>query len=1197
MATKRATQLSNDLVKIAAEIKFLNGEIDRLKKNNTTAAEIEAKFGAKLKETLAAYTNVVNAVVKYNKANKGNAKSNEELQKSLASLSSRLNETRTAHNSLISTKNKQTEADKRLVETQRKLEASQKENARLTEKLAKASAKAKEDEAKAFAKAEEKKAREAQKTSEKLQRIAEKRGDFFGGISESFTPNAIGRAIGSVTKFVSIYNILGSAVSAVNDLIFGSVKSFVDFEARLARVRAVAGATAEETNKLEKSIRGVAGTTVFTLGEVASLTEELVKLGFSSDQAAASILPVAQTAQALGESANDVALLLGTVSKEFGLTTAEMASAGDVLVGAINNSALSFDSFRTAIQYVGPLARQNGVTLSETAAAMGLLANAGFSASRIGTGLRQVFIKLGESGENVIDQLEELSKKGVSLGEALEITDVRTAAAVSTLALAAPLIRELAKDFESVGRASLASAIQTNTFSGQVKLLNSAYDDFKVTLGSIISESKILVTIIGALSRSAERAAISASLISDQRFNVSKFSKSVDEVSKSFNNQENAVKLARKAAQDLVAELTGEAWFNSRKEVDALAESILKSAKTQDDFRKSITLTQVFYDKYDQSVRSNKTTIESLTLKLAELNNELQNGTILTIDQRIEKEAEKKAIESLIQTLGRERDARAKADEERKKQREKRSKEEVEEIKRRAAQLREDVKRIKQANSEEVKVIEERTKLILKDKTLSAAQIAKIQSDSDAEIQSSNERAVQGVIDSLVLLEGVYIDAGKVVKKYGKEFPDVVKGLEDSVADLSIVFNETSRSFEATFSQKANKAIEQQTEILAGYKNQVDGIDKAFGSKAGKTKAYFKEVRKATEQTIDSLETLILSIDDSSEEGKAAIKVISNEIEVLRDRLTRSSIWTKEEWAEYWKKTLVESLTEALSVAADAYKMFNDVVFENTKNRLEAEKNAIKNRSDVENDILKSQLQNQLITEEEFRNRSENNRKRAVARENQIDEKIFEAEKKRDKNRALTDFLQASAQSLINEILSGKPFPANAISSAITIGLAGSAYASQLSAINKREFFPKRFAEGGMVDGPSHAEGGVPFTVQGRGGYEMEGGEFIVNKRAAAVHRSLLERINSSAKPTPSSGSYAYDNVTRIPTKFAEGGSVSAARIDQTSKEQLAYLRAIAEATNSTALGVSKPVRAFVTQTDLRNDELGRRIANKNNTL
>ena len=57
-----------------------------------------------------------------------------------------------------------------------------------------------------------------------------------------------------------------------------------------------------------------------------------------------------------------------------------------------------------------------------------------------------------------------------------------------------------------------------------------------------------------------------------------------------------------------------------------------------------------------------------------------------------------------------------------------------------------------------------------------------------------------------------------------------------------------------------------------------------------------------------------------------------------------------------------------------------------------------------------------------------------------------------------------------------------------------------------------------MIEGPAHSQGGVPFTVQGRGGFEAEGGEFIVNKKSTAKFLPLLQKINS--------------------VKFAEGGMI-----------------------------------------------------------
>jgi hypothetical protein len=146
-----------------------------------------------------------------------------------------------------------------------------------------------------------------------------------------------------------------------------------------------------------------------------------------------------------------------------------------------------------------------------------------------------------------------------------------------------------------------------------------------------------------------------------------------------------------------------------------------------------------------------------------------------------------------------------------------------------------------------------------------------------------------------------------------------------------------------------------------------------------------------------------------------------------------------------------------------------------------------------------------------------------------------------------------------------------------------------MSAIGQRKFFPKKFEQGGMVNGPSHDNGGIPFTVQGQAGYEMEGGEFIVNKRAASLHRDLLERINNSAKP----------KVPAQPMKFAQGGVVNktTTMIAKDSSESVDYLKAIAEATTQSAINTGKPVKAFVSSKDLRRDDTARRIKDNNTTI
>jgi hypothetical protein len=291
-----------------------------------------------------------------------------------------------------------------------------------------------------------------------------------------------------------------------------------------------------------------------------------------------------------------------------------------------------------------------------------------------------------------------------------------------------------------------------------------------------------------------------------------------------------------------------------------------------------------------------------------------------------------------------------------------------------------------------------------------------------------------------------------------------------------------------------------------------------------------------------------------------------------------------------WRDILSDGLDEAISVVSDAIGNFNDTAFDNLKNRLEAEKQELKARYEIEDYLAKQQFENGLINESQYRRMQDQLKRKQVAEENAIDKKLFDAQQKRDKGKARTDYLESLASIVPELIKAGKVIPTDlAITSAITAALATAAFGAEVTAINQRQFVPKRFAEGGMVHGPSHDQGGIPFSVSGHGGYEMEGGEFIVNKKASSLHRDLLERINNSVKP----------NVSTQPMKFAQGGivSTSVTNVSRPAEESVNYLKAIAEATTNTAINSSKPVRAFVTSSDLRKDEAARRIKDNNTTL
>ena len=130
----------------------------------------------------------------------------------------------------------------------------------------------------------------------------------------------------------------------------------------------------------------------------------------------------------------------------------------------------------------------------------------------------------------------------------------------------------------------------------------------------------------------------------------------------------------------------------------------------------------------------------------------------------------------------------------------------------------------------------------------------------------------------------------------------------------------------------------------------------------------------------------------------------------------------------------------------------------------------------------------------------------------------------------------AIAEATINTYLGvskaiSQGLPMGAVMAAITL-------ATGMMNVAKIASTDVKYEKGGLLKGNSHSEGGIPFTVAGRGGFEAEGGEYIVNKRATAMYFPVLEAINRSA---------GYGNYN--PVYMAAGGVIKQVPIQSEIKE------------------------------------------------
>ena len=176
----------------------------------------------------------------------------------------------------------------------------------------------------------------------------------------------------------------------------------------------------------------------------------------------------------------------------------------------------------------------------------------------------------------------------------------------------------------------------------------------------------------------------------------------------------------------------------------------------------------------------------------------------------------------------------------------------------------------------------------------------------------------------------------------------------------------------------------------------------------------------------------------------------------------------------------------------------------------------------------------------------------SLAQEKKIErerEKAEEKKKKLEHDQAVAKKKMQLAQAAINMAMSISMAAVNhwPIPAIPMMALAASAGAAQIAAIQSQNI--PSYGSGGVIQGKSHKEGGVP-VLGGRA--EVEGGEYITNKVTTAKNVDLLEYINSKKKRINlddliefyGGSSPVKKNIQTVRTKFADGGVVPTLRND-----------------------------------------------------
>lgn len=319
-------------------------------------------------------------------------------------------------------------------------------------------------------------------------RIVQLRTSFKGVVAEQ---NRVTLSMGGLTKAFAGIAIAFATVKRLAQGFMEAYKTISNFEQANANLASILGATSEQMAKMEKAAVDLGSSSRYTATQVTELQTELAKLGFTTDQIIAMQKAVLNFAGSVGTDLASAAALAGVALRAFDLRADQTEDALGTMAVACNKSALSFTYLQNSFSTIAPVAKTYGLSLKDTTALLGTLANAGFDASSAATATRNILLNLSDTNgklakalggtvnsfEDIMKAMITLRDQGVDLNDTLELTDKRSVAAFNTFLDGAESAMELRDALEKVdGELQKIADQRAATVEGAIDGMKSAWE-------------------------------------------------------------------------------------------------------------------------------------------------------------------------------------------------------------------------------------------------------------------------------------------------------------------------------------------------------------------------------------------------------------------------------------------------------------------------------------------------------------------------------------------------------------------------------------------------------------------------------------------------------------------------------------------------------------------------------------------------
>jgi len=1011
------------------------------------------------------------------------------------------------------------------------------------------------------------------------------------------------QAFGTLTRYASAGALIFKSIEIGKEI----VSEVLALEVAIDRVGVITASTSAEAGVLTDTIYRMGTGFGIATADATQFVIEMSKLGKSIGEIEALSEQAAGLSVILGEDLSTSGKLMVTTMNQFGLSTYEAGRVATTFFETIRTSPIGVKDLQTAMQYVGSAAAAVGLEIEQVGVMIAELSELGLRASKIGTGMRNVILKLSADSRGFAGAMEEMAKRGITLSEAVDLFGKRGALAGynlinswddlraevedkpivpdsnflwESLRTTTNLTTELARRYAQF-RALIIGKDYKDPFgdlrelSSDLRLVGLEVENLPQKVSSLTTELenageevtslKILKKILtpqewkkfeheqienadGFYTRFIDSFSDIKSSARNERKDtiLDSVLGGIDKIGADINAKGNILreietlrKNFREKTEDLVKEIRrgNISGADAKKEIEKWSEEFGEALTDASSFKWEDTGLEAGYRQELLTIAR----IDDIVKKTTKANETLLLGVSKSLDleaaikvydeiQEERKELQRKIKQGLIY------DGQAGIE----------------------AELLDDresplcaffkIAGVDICNPEKQKKEFEDFKKDLKHFfDIRSSEVDRLISEMEADDQSLSAIKSNGLQD-LITFAKFHEGNAELSKKeaydaYRKYTKDYLNGVRTAIdgeyyAQLGDIQNSRELIQENLMEQMTNTGLAINLAEAAGDTDQAEELKRMYVK-------YYQSFLDAEQDAKNE----VIALGIKQENAQADVNTKENKL--------ASFVPEKGELEDN-----IAKYANYLNEALDTYRQFADEMDAQKQAAWDRDKENIENRAAFEKDQLRLAAEKGLLTTEQYNHRALILEKKKIRDTNAIAKKQFEAKKKADQRNAILEGLAKAAQAFATTV-GQLGLPAGLPAGIAAAAAVAAQTAIAVSAISQREYSPLKFAAGGKVDGKSHAQGGVPFTVAGQGGYEMEGGEYVIKKSSVNANTlPLLDAINNDTRYNP--------------THFANGGQVETPNVE-----------------------ANKPtvVRAYITEKDLDSYERNRTVRNNNKSL